>query len=68
MFFSRQREQTIQRSEATTTLETILTNALDRRMNVFINDVKQEQLQFEDGLSSFGRRYVHEVEHRRIIH
>ena len=55
------RQQTSQRSEATSTLETVLTNILDQRIQAFLSDPNARQLQFEDGLSPFGRRYVHEV-------
>jgi hypothetical protein len=55
------RQQIHQRSEATNTLENVLTNILDQRIQAFLNDSKVQQLQFEDGLSPFGRRYVHEV-------
>jgi len=54
-------QQTTQRSEATNTLETVLTNVLDKRIREFLDDPNVQQLQFEDGLSPFGRRYVHEV-------
>jgi ATP-dependent RNA/DNA helicase IGHMBP2 len=50
-----------QRSEATLTLETVLTNILDQRIDAFLKDSNQNELQFEDGLSPFGRRYVHQV-------
>ncbi len=55
------RQQIHQRSEATNTLENVLTNILDQRIQAFLNDPNVQQLQFEDGLSPFGRRYVHEV-------
>lgn len=55
------REQTTQRSEATVTLETVLTNVLDQRIDAFLKDSKQRELQFEDGLSPFGRHHIHEV-------
>jgi hypothetical protein len=55
------RQQNNQRSEATNTLENVLTNILDKRIQDFLNDPNMQQLQFEDGLSPFGRRYVHEV-------
>jgi hypothetical protein len=61
------REQTSQRSEATNTLENVLTNILDQRLQAFLNDSNTQQLQFEDGLSPFGRRYVHEVCERRSL-
>ncbi|CAF1230518.1 unnamed protein product [Adineta ricciae] len=49
------------RSEATNTLENVLTNILDLRIDAFLKDPNAQQLQFEDGLSSFGRHYVHEL-------
>jgi hypothetical protein len=55
------REQTKQRSEATNTLENVLTNVLDQRIADFLKNPNVKQLQFEYGLSSFGRHYVHEV-------
>jgi len=55
------KQQTNQRSEATSTLENVLTNILDQRIQTFLNDPNVQQLQFEDGLSPFGRRYVHEL-------
>jgi len=55
------RQETKQRSEATNTLENVLTNILDQRIEDFFKNPNAQQLQFEDGLSPFGRRYVHEV-------
>ncbi|CAF3385123.1 unnamed protein product [Rotaria socialis] len=55
------KQQTNQRSEATNTLENVLTNILDQRITAFLNDPRVQQLQFEDGLSPFGRHYVHEL-------
>ncbi|CAF1241513.1 unnamed protein product [Rotaria sp. Silwood1] len=55
------KQQSNQRSEATSTLENVLTNILDQRIEAFLNDPNVEKLQFEDGLSPFGRRYVHEL-------
>ena len=55
------RPQTTERSEATATLENLLTNILDQRVQTFLKDPKAQQLQFEDSLSPFGRRYIHEV-------
>lgn len=55
------RQQTTQRSEATNILENVLTNMLDQRVRTFLDDPNARQLQFEDSLSPFGRRYIHEV-------
>lgn len=57
----REEKRTEPRSEATQTLETVLTNILDQRIDAFLKDSNQRELQFEDGLSPFGRRYVHQV-------
>lgn len=56
-----QQQQAAPRSEATNTLENVLTNILDKRIQEFLENPNVQQLQFEDGLSPFGRRYVHEV-------
>ena len=61
------RERTTPRSEATVALETVLTNVLDQRMNAFLQNPTQKQLQFEDGLSPFGRRYIHQVWQRSAL-
>jgi hypothetical protein len=63
-FYSRQ--QTTERSEATNTLENVLTNVLDQRIDAFLKNSNVHQLQFEDGLSPFGRHYVHEVCEEKI--
>ncbi|CAF3109971.1 unnamed protein product [Rotaria sp. Silwood2] len=55
------KQQSNQRSEATNTLENVVTNILDQRVEAFLNNPKVQKLQFEDGLSPFGRRYVHEL-------
>ncbi len=61
MLYFHFRQETKQRSEATNTLEHVLTNILDQRIDDFLKNPNAQQLQFEDGLSPFGRRYVHEV-------
>ncbi|CAF3479561.1 unnamed protein product [Adineta steineri] len=55
------KQQTKPRSEATETLENALTHILDQRIDDFLKNPNAQQLQFEDGLSPFGRRYVHEL-------
>ncbi|CAF4339317.1 unnamed protein product, partial [Adineta steineri] len=55
------KQQTKPRSEATETLENALTHILDQRIDDFLKNPNAHQLQFEDGLSPFGRRYVHEL-------
>ena len=61
------RQQTTQRSEATNILENVLTNMLDQRVRTFLDDPNARQLQFEDSLSPFGRRYIHEVGQSRSV-
>ncbi|CAF4642968.1 unnamed protein product, partial [Rotaria sp. Silwood2] len=54
------KEQKTECSEATNTLENVLTNVLDQHIESFLNNQDLQELQFEDDLSPFDRRYVHQ--------
>ncbi|UJR28820.1 hypothetical protein I4U23_010044 [Adineta vaga] len=61
------KQQPKPRSEATNILENVLTNILDQRIDAFLKDHNAQRLQFEDDLSPFGRRYVHELAEKRNL-
>ncbi|CAF1122451.1 unnamed protein product [Rotaria sordida] len=54
------KEQKTECSQATNTLENVLTNILYQHIESFFNNQDLQELQFEDDLSPFYRRYVHQ--------